>query len=93
METFLAAMTGFAGYDPDRAPVRPWLYGIATNLLRRHLRQERRRYQATARLAAWDRSGDGHEGLVADRVDPTPGSVLSPRRWPSWPARTWTCCC
>ena len=68
-ETFLAAMTGYAGYDPSRAPVRPWLYGIATNLLRRHLRQERRRYQATARLAARDRPGDSHDGLVADRVD------------------------
>ncbi|HTI23625.1 MAG TPA: RNA polymerase sigma factor [Kutzneria sp.] len=68
-ETFLTAMTGYAGYDQDRAPVRSWLYGIATNLLRRHLRQERRRYQATARLAARDVPGDGHDGAVADRVD------------------------
>ena len=46
-ETFVAAMTGYAGYNPMQ-PIRPWLYGIATNKLRRHLRQERRRYQATA---------------------------------------------
>jgi RNA polymerase sigma-70 factor (ECF subfamily) len=29
-ETFLAAMTGYAGYNPMQ-PIRPWLYGIATN--------------------------------------------------------------
>ncbi|WP_043730474.1 RNA polymerase sigma factor [Kutzneria sp. 744] len=68
-ETFLVAMTSLSRYDPSRAPVRPWLYGIATNLLRRHLRQERRRYQATARLAARDRPGASHDGMVADRVD------------------------
>ncbi|GAA3431435.1 RNA polymerase sigma factor [Kutzneria kofuensis] len=68
-ETFLTAMTRHAGYDPERAPIRPWLYGIATNLLRRHLRQERRRYQATARLAARNLPGANHDGLVADRVD------------------------
>ncbi|QUQ69612.1 RNA polymerase sigma factor [Kutzneria sp. CA-103260] len=67
-ETFLAAIAGHANYDPTR-PVRPWLYGIATNKLRRHLRQEHRRYQATARLAARNRPADGHEAAVADRVD------------------------
>jgi RNA polymerase sigma factor (sigma-70 family) len=67
-ETFLAAIAGHANYDPAQ-PIRPWLYGIATNKLRRHLRQERRGYMATARLAARDRPGDGHDGLVADRVD------------------------
>jgi RNA polymerase sigma-70 factor (ECF subfamily) len=67
-ETFLAAMTGYAGYDPTQ-PIRPWLYGIATNKLRRHLRQERRRYQATARLAARDLSTNSHDAAVADRVD------------------------
>jgi len=67
-ETFLAAMTGYGGYDPTQ-PIRPWLYGIATNKLRRHLRQERRRYQATARLAARDRPTDNHDTTVTDRVD------------------------
>lgn len=67
-ETFLAAITGHANYDAEQ-PIRPWLYGIATNLLRRHLRQERRRYRATARLAALDRPGINHDSLVADRVD------------------------
>jgi RNA polymerase sigma-70 factor (ECF subfamily) len=67
-ETFLAALRGRHGYDPARAGVRPWLYGIASNLLRRHLRDELRELRATARLA------DPHvvetpEGRIADRLD------------------------
>jgi RNA polymerase sigma-70 factor (ECF subfamily) len=75
-ETFLAAMTGYAGYDPTQ-PIRPWLYGIATNKLRRHLRQERRRYQATARLAARDLSTNSHDAAVADALGIPIGTVRS----------------
>src|SRR4051794_5307314 len=39
-ETFLAGLAGRAGYDPAKSDPRAWLYGIATNLLRRHFRQE-----------------------------------------------------
>jgi RNA polymerase sigma-70 factor (ECF subfamily) len=39
-------------YDPARPVARPWLYGIATNLLAKHRRSEARRYYAMARLAA-----------------------------------------
>ncbi|WP_433274128.1 CU044_5270 family protein [Actinosynnema sp. CS-041913] len=39
-ETFLVALQQRHTYDPARAGVRPWLYGIAGNLLRRHVRQE-----------------------------------------------------
>jgi RNA polymerase sigma-70 factor (ECF subfamily) len=39
-------------FDPDRASARPWLYGIATNLVARRQRTEARRLRATARLAA-----------------------------------------
>lgn len=35
-ETFLRALRGIGGYDPAR-PFKPWLYAIATNLLRGHL--------------------------------------------------------
>ena len=41
-ETFVAAIAGRASYDPSRADPRAWLYGIATNLLKRHWRQEHR---------------------------------------------------
>lgn len=69
-ETFLNALDQRDRYDPGRASVRSWLYGIATNLLRRHIRQEVRGLRATARLAGrTDNTASGHEGRVADRVD------------------------
>ncbi|MGW0518036.1 MULTISPECIES: RNA polymerase sigma factor [unclassified Crossiella] len=68
-ETFLVALQRRHSYDPARAAVRSWLYGIATNLLRGHLRAEVRGYQATARAAARQRPEDGHDGRVAAMVD------------------------
>lgn len=50
-ETFLEALGSRERFDPGREP-RAWLYGIATNLLHRHYRQEQRRFEATARDAA-----------------------------------------
>ncbi|GAB4059424.1 RNA polymerase sigma factor [Catellatospora paridis] len=48
-ETFLEAFRIRARYDAGRADARPWLYGIATNLLHRHHRAETRQYRALAR--------------------------------------------
>jgi RNA polymerase sigma factor (sigma-70 family) len=54
-------------------PVRAWLYGIATNLLRRHRRTEVRALRALARTG-WD----PHTADVAERaVDRADASVLS----------------
>ncbi|WP_018680479.1 RNA polymerase sigma factor [Actinokineospora enzanensis] len=39
-ETFLAAFDKRLRYDVRRADARPWLYGIATNLVGRHRRRE-----------------------------------------------------
>jgi RNA polymerase sigma-70 factor (ECF subfamily) len=39
-DVFLAAFGQRQRYDPDRADARPWLYGIATNLVGRHRRAE-----------------------------------------------------
>lgn len=50
-ETFLRAFDARARYDLGRADARPWLYGIAANLLRRHRRTEERRLRAYARAA------------------------------------------
>jgi RNA polymerase sigma-70 factor (ECF subfamily) len=47
-------------YDLERDSARPWLYGIATNLVAKHRRREGRRLRAVARLAGRQpRSGDG----------------------------------
>ncbi|MEV8378701.1 RNA polymerase sigma factor [Kribbella sp. NPDC056861] len=69
-ETFLAAFKQRQTYDPATAAVRGWLYGIATNLARRHVRQEVRGLRATARADSGSTPYQpSHEGAVAERVD------------------------
>ncbi|MEW2356261.1 RNA polymerase sigma factor [Spirillospora sp. NPDC029432] len=63
-ETFLAAFRRRDRFDPARGAVRPWLYGIATNLVGLHRRAERRRYRALARTPA-DGAAPGHDDRVA----------------------------
>jgi len=48
-ETFLAAFRRRTSYDTSHRMARPWLYGIATNLLARHRRDEERLYRALER--------------------------------------------
>lgn len=47
-ETFVTAYANWERFDETRA-LRPWLYGIAANLLRHHWRSERRQLHAYAR--------------------------------------------
>jgi RNA polymerase sigma-70 factor (ECF subfamily) len=44
-ETFLAAFDKRRRYDLGRPDARPWLYGIATNVIGQHRRAEVRRYR------------------------------------------------
>ncbi|SNR38814.1 RNA polymerase sigma factor [Actinomadura mexicana] len=48
-ETFFAAFRQRASYDLAQPVARPWLYGIATNLIARHRRTEERMYRALQR--------------------------------------------
>jgi DNA-directed RNA polymerase specialized sigma24 family protein len=48
-EAFAQAFASRARYDAAVADARPWLYGIASRLLRRHWRTEERRLRAYAR--------------------------------------------
>ncbi|MER5997135.1 RNA polymerase sigma factor [Nonomuraea angiospora] len=66
-ETFLTAFRKRAQYDPARANVRAWLYGIATNLIGKHRRLEARTLRALGRCAP-DPESPGHEDSVARRV-------------------------
>jgi RNA polymerase sigma-70 factor (ECF subfamily) len=66
-QTFFVAFDNRAGYDLSRADARPWLFGIATNLLRRHRRDELRQLRAYARTAV-DPVLDPFDGVEA-RVD------------------------
>jgi RNA polymerase sigma-70 factor (ECF subfamily) len=50
-QTFLIAFDRRASFDPRRVSSRPWLFGIATNLLRENRRSELRELRAMAELA------------------------------------------
>lgn len=50
-ETFLQAFRARADYRPESDSALPWLYAIATNVLRGHLRSEQRRIAALGRIA------------------------------------------
>lgn len=66
-ETFLIAFDNRVRYDVSRPDARPWLFGIATNLLHRHHRQELRQLRAYAKSAV-DPILDAFDGVDA-RVD------------------------
>ena len=65
-----------ASFDPSRSNARPWLYGIASNLLLKHRRAEARRLQATARLVRRTEVAAASEDGVIDELD---AGVLLPR--------------
>ena len=72
-ELFRIAFEKRTGFDTERAEARPWLYGIASNLLARHRQGEARRLDATARLvntsvAASDVFSDVDARLDASRL-------------------------
>lgn len=64
-ETFAVAFRKWA--DLDSGPVRPWLYGIAANLVKHHWRKEQRMLRALAR-AGPNRAFDEDE-VSAERLD------------------------
>ncbi len=67
-ETFLIAFRRRAAYRPEHVEVRPWLLGIATNVVHGHARTERRRYRALARTGTDPATPAGSEEVHA-RVD------------------------
>jgi RNA polymerase sigma factor (sigma-70 family) len=69
-ETFLVAYRDRARFDPVRGAVRPWLFGIATNLARHHRRSELRGLAAVARLGGrTEVHVDGPGWRVPEQVD------------------------
>jgi RNA polymerase sigma-70 factor (ECF subfamily) len=74
-EIFRIAFEKRNTYDLDRPTARPWLYGIATNLLAKHRRREARRLQAVARLAA-------HRLPHVDLAEGVSGAVDAEDLWP-----------
>jgi RNA polymerase sigma-70 factor, ECF subfamily len=79
-ETFVVAFRARGRYDPAAADARPWLFGIAANLLRRHWRTERRRLRAYARTGVdpvGDECSDVERRLDADAAAPALAAALA----------------
>lgn len=68
-EIFRIAFERRSTFDLDRSTARPWLYGIATNVIAKHRRTEARRLRATTALAARRAVQDDPPERVALIVD------------------------
>jgi RNA polymerase sigma factor (sigma-70 family) len=68
-DTFRVAFERRETFDQTRDDACPWLYGIATNLLRRHRRSEARRLRATSRLSGVASTADADEDRVIAAAD------------------------
>jgi RNA polymerase sigma factor (sigma-70 family) len=66
-DTFVVALRKLDSFDAARGAVRPWLYGIATNLVAQYRRKETRRYRALARMNTESVTGS-HEARVVSWV-------------------------
>jgi RNA polymerase sigma factor (sigma-70 family) len=66
-ETFLIAFRQRDRFDRRTGVVRAWLYGIATNLIRRHRRDEVRALRAAAKLPA-PTAATGDEDRITAQV-------------------------
>ena len=73
-ETFRIALDSCRRFDDAREDAAPWLFGIATNLLRRDLRSQNRLARASLRLRP------GHEADLAERaLDRVEAEALGPK--------------
>ncbi|GAA1280629.1 DNA-directed RNA polymerase sigma-70 factor [Planotetraspora silvatica] len=68
-ETFLIAFDRRGRFDTAHSTARPWLYGIASNLISRHHRAETRHYRALTRV--------GPPGAVDGPADRIVGRVVA----------------
>jgi RNA polymerase sigma-70 factor (ECF subfamily) len=73
-ETFRIAFERRGSFDPAYASARPWVYGIATNLLAKHRRTEGRRLAATAQLV--------QQRVPEPMADAVAADVDARRLWP-----------
>jgi len=68
-EVFRVAFEHRAGFDLARESARPWLYGIAANVVAKHHRSEGRRIRATLRLAGRGVLGEDPAELAVRAAD------------------------
>jgi RNA polymerase sigma-70 factor (ECF subfamily) len=63
-ETFLRAFKGRRNFDSSKGSVTAWLFGIATNLVRHHRRDEQRRLRLDRKIALGESSHATNEDFV-----------------------------
>src|SRR5213078_1396726 len=68
-DVFRIAFERRSHFDLDRDCARPWLYGIAANVVAKHHRGEARRLRATMRIAARRPVTDDPADLVVPAAD------------------------
>jgi RNA polymerase sigma-70 factor (ECF subfamily) len=73
-EVFRIAFERRTSFDPTRESARPWLYGIAANVLAKHRRAEFRRLRAMGRMAA-------NLASTLDVAEQAVGDVEARARW------------
>jgi RNA polymerase sigma factor (sigma-70 family) len=80
-DTFTAAFRQRDRFDGTRASARPWLFGIAANLIGKHRRTEVRALRAVTRLqtdpvsTSWEESAD--DRLAASSAGPALATALA----------------
>lgn len=75
-DVFRIAFERRSSFDVARPSARPWLYGIATNLVARDRRRAARRIRAMARLA-----GERTTTAPVDHAEVVSGAVDARERW------------
>lgn len=75
-EVFVRAFENRRSYDLERPLARPWLYGIAANLIRDSLRSRSRRRRAYLRTAGF---GDDPEADLDAALDRAHAEVMMPK--------------
>lgn len=86
-ETFLIAFRKRARFDHSWESARPWLYGIATRVIRRMAARDAHQWRAIAASAAVAESG-GHDGSARadERLDATAATRALAHRIAALPA-------
>jgi RNA polymerase sigma factor (sigma-70 family) len=75
-ETFLVAFGKRQRYDPARADARPWLYGIATNLVGQHRRDEANQLRLRNAIGPQPAEASHAERVVAQVAAQAMGNLL-----------------
>jgi RNA polymerase sigma-70 factor (ECF subfamily) len=93
--TFLEAWRKRGGVELEQLSARPWLLGVATNVLRNFMRARRRYRAAVDRLAGWDTEVQWDDDEIAARLDAEQTAAVLRRAIGQLPKRqqdvVWLC--